>query len=133
MRLSDDEILYIDSKSSHEDEYNAMSIHPSKMNHLPKFEKEIFDKVIVQNSKTEYFNAVVFTSISKVLKKRGICEFYIDEPIRVMQDSDADQIKEIAKRKGFSDIKAVPYENWVKDAKGIDQKIETIKLIMIKD
>ena len=97
MRLSDDEILYIDSKSSHEDEYNAMSIHPSKMNHLPKFEKEIFDKVIVQNSKTEYFNAVVFTSISKVLKKRGICEFYIDEPIRVMQDSDADQIKEIAK------------------------------------
>lgn len=132
MRLSEDDILYIDSKDFHENEINALAVHPSKLNLLQKFEKESFNKVIIQNSKVDYFNALSFFQINRILKSDGICEFYIDQPITVMQDVDAEQIKEIAKRKGFPKINSSPFENWIKDSNGVDLKIETIKLQMYK-
>lgn len=133
MRLPEDDILYIDSKDLHEKETNALAVHPSKLNHLQKFEKESFHKVIIQNSKVEYFTALSFFQISRILKPDGLCEFYIDQPITVMQKVDAEQIRDIAKRKGFPKIKLSPFENWVKDSNGVDIKIETIKLQMYKN
>ena len=67
MRLPEDDILYIDSKDLHEKETNALAVHPSKLNHLQKFEKESFHKVIIQNSKVEYFTALSFFQISRIL------------------------------------------------------------------
>ena len=47
-------ILYVDGLEAHEKENNAMVITPNHINLADAFQKEVFDKIIIQNSKSEF-------------------------------------------------------------------------------
>ena len=49
--------LYIDSQNNHADEENCISIHPSHLNFMDAFDKGAFNKIIIQNSPSEYLKA----------------------------------------------------------------------------
>ena len=114
-------ILYVDGLDAHEKEKNAIA-----------FQKEVFDKVIVLNSKSDLLTGKGFFNLWRALKPGGVCEVVVDQPIAVMQQLDAGEIEANGKLGGFSDVFTSPYDTYV-SRKGQQTKLSTLKLTMNKD
>ena len=120
-------ILYIDPKDNHNNEYNCLVIHPSHLNMADTFESNTFDKIYINNTKTELLRAKGFFNLAKCLKSKGTLEIIVDQPIAVMQNLDAGEIEANAKLGGFVDI---TNENCTVNNNGT--KLSTIKIRMSK-
>ena len=125
-------ILYVDGLEAHEKENNAMVITPNHINLADAFQKEVFDKIIIQNSKSEFLTGKAFFILCRTLKSGCICEVIVEQPIAVMQQLDAGEIEANAKLGGFNKIETNPYETYV-TRKGQQTKFSTLKLTMKKD
>ena len=125
-------ILYVDGLESHERENNAMVITPNHLNLADAFQKEVFDKIIIQNSKSEFLTGKTFFNLCRTLKSGCICEVIVEQPIAVMQQLDAGEIEANAKLGGFNKIETNPYDTYV-TRKGQQTKFSTLKLTMQKD
>ena len=125
-------ILYVDGLEAHEKENNAMVITPNHINLADAFQKEVFDKIIIQNSKSEFLTGKAFFNLCRTLKSGCICEVIVEQPIAVMQQLDAGEIEANAKLGGFNKIEINPYETYV-TRKGQQTKFSTLKLTMKKD
>ena len=102
-------------------------IHPSHLNKADTFESNTFDKIYINNTKTELLRAKGFFNLAKCLKSKGTLEIIVDQPIAVMQNLDAGEIEANAKLGGFSEINS---ENFTINNNGT--KLSTIKIRMIK-
>ena len=120
-------ILYVDPKDNHDKEDNCLVIHPSHLNMAVTFESNTFDKIFINNTKTELLRAKGFFNLAKSLKPKGTLEIIVDQPIAVMQNLDAGEIEANAKLGGFIDITT---ENYV--INNNVTKLTTLKLKMIK-
>ena len=125
-------ILYVDGLEALEKENNAMVITPNHINLADAFQKEVFDKIIIQNSKSEFLTGKAFFNLCRTLKSGCICEVIVEQPIAVMQQLDAGEIEANAKLGGFNKIETNPYETYV-TRKGQQTKFSTLKLTMKKD
>ena len=125
-------ILYVDGLEAHEKENSAMVITPNHINLADAFQKEVFDKIIIQNSKSEFLTGKAFFNLCRTLKSGCICEVIVEQPIAVMQQLDAGEIEANAKLGGFNKIETNPYETYV-TRKGQQTKFSTLKLTMKKD
>ena len=56
-------ILYVDSIDAHEKEKNVMVITPTHLNLADAFQKEVFDKIIIQNSKSDLLTGKAFFNL----------------------------------------------------------------------
>ena len=120
-------ILYVDPKDNHDKEDNWLVINPSHLNMADTFESNTFDKIYINNTKTELLRAKGFFNLAKCLKSKGTLEIIVDQPIAVMQNLDAGEIEANAKLGGFSEINS---ENCTINNNGT--KLSTIKIKMIK-
>ena len=120
-------ILYVDPKDNHDKEENCLVINPSHLNMASTFESNTFDKVYINNTKTELLRAKGFFNLAKSLKSGGVLEIVVDQPIAVMQNLDAGEIEANAKLGGFVDIRS---ENCTINNNGT--KLSTIKIRMVK-
>ena len=125
-------ILYVDGLDAHEKEKNAMVITPNHLNLADAFQKEIFDKIIVLNSKSDLLTGKAFFNLWRALKTGGICEVVVDQPIAVMQNLDAGEIEANGKLGGFNLVTIKPYDTYV-SRKGQQTKFSTLKLTMNKE
>ena len=120
-------ILYVDPKDNHDKEDNCLVINPSHLNMADTFESNTFDKIYINNTKTELLRAKGFFNLAKCLKSKGILEIIVDQPIAVMQNLDAGEIEANAKLGGFTEINS---ENCTINNNGT--KLSTIRIKMIK-
>ena len=120
-------ILYIDPKDNHDKEDNCLVINPSHLNMADTFESNTFDKIFINNTKTEFLRAKGFFNLAKCLKSKGTLEIIVDQPIAVMQNLDAGEIEANAKLGGFIDINT---ENCQINNNGT--KLSTIRIKMTK-
>ena len=120
-------ILYVDPKDNHEKEDDCLVIHPSHLNMTSAFESNTFDKIFINNTKTELLRAKGFFNLAKSLKSKGVLEIVVDQPIAVMQNLDAGEIEANAKLGGFTEITS---ENCTINNNGT--KLSTIKIKMVK-
>ena len=97
-------ILYVDPKDNHDKEDNCLVIHPSHLNMADTFESNTFDRIVINNTKTELLRAKGFFNLAKCLKSKGSLEIIVDQPIAVMQSLDAGEIEANAKLGGFIDV-----------------------------
>ena len=125
-------ILYVDSLDSHEKEKNAMVITPNHLNLADAFQKDAFDKIIIQNSKSDFLTGKCFFNLWRTLKSGGVCEVIVEQPIAVMQQLDAWEIEANVKLGGFNKIETSPYDTYV-NRKGQQTKFSTLKLTMYKE
>ena len=125
-------ILYVDGLDPHEKEKNAMVITPNHLNLADAFQKEIFDKVIVLNSKSDLLTGKAFFNLWRALKQGGVCELVVDQPIAVMQQLDAGEIEANGKLGGISIVTTSPYDAYISQ-KGQQTKFSTLKLTMNKE
>ena len=125
-------ILYVDGLDSHEKEKNAMVITPNHLNLADAFQKEAFDKIIIQNSKSDFLTGKGFFNLCRTLKSGCICEVIVEQPIAVMQQLDAGEIEANGKLGGFNKIETSPYDTYV-SRKGQQTKFSTLKLTMYKE
>ena len=125
-------ILYVDGLDPHEKDKNAMVITPNHLNLADAFQKEVFDKVIVLNSKSDLLTGKAFFNLWRALKQGGICEVVVDQPIAVMQQLDAGEIEANGKLGGFSVVTTNPYYAYISQ-KGQQTKFSTLKLTMNKE
>ena len=125
-------ILYVDGLDAHEKEKNAMVITPNHLNLADAFQKEVFDEVIVLNSKSDLLTGKAFFNLWRALKSGGVCEVVVDQPIAVMQQLDAGEIEANGKLGGFSIVTSSPYDTYI-SSKGQQTKFSTIKLTMNKE
>ena len=125
-------ILYVDGLDAHEKEKNAIVITPNHLNLADAFQKEVFDKIIVLNSKSDLLTGKAFFNLWRTLKQGGICEVVVDQPIAVMQQLDAGEIEANGKLGGFSVVTTNPYDTYVL-RKGQQTKLSTLKLTMNKE
>ena len=121
-------ILYVDPKDNHDKEDNCLVIHPSHLNKADTFQSNTFDKIFINNTKTELLRAKGFFNLAKCLKSKGTLEIIIDQPIAVMQNLDAGEIEANAKLGGFIDIKTVSH-----DINNNGTKLSTLKITMTKE
>ena len=120
-------ILYVDPKDNHDKEDNCLVINPSHLNMADTFESNSFDKIFINNTKTELLRAKGFFNLAKCLKSQGVLEIVVDQPIAVMQNLDAGEIEANAKLGGFVNISS---ENCIVNNNGT--KLTTIKIKMVK-
>ena len=120
-------ILYVDPKDNHDKEENCLVINPSHLNMASTFESNTFDKIYINNTKTELLRAKGFFNLAKSLKSGGVLEIVVDQPIAVMQNLDAGEIEANAKLGGFVNIIS---ENCTINNNGT--KLSTIKIKMTK-
>ena len=120
-------ILYVDPKDNHDKEDDCLVIHPSHLNKADTFQANTFDKIFINNTKTELLRAKGFFNLAKSLKSKGTLEIIVDQPIAVMQNLDAGEIEANAKLGGFVDI---TNENCTVNNNGT--KLSTIKIRMSK-
>ena len=125
-------ILYVDSIDAHEKVKNVMVITPTHLNLADAFQKEVFDKIIIQNSKSDLLTGKAFFNLWRALKSGGVCEVVVEQPIAVMQQLDAGEIEANGKLGGFSKIETNPYDTYV-TRKGEQTKFSTLKLTMYKE
>ena len=123
-------VLYVDGKDNHEKE-NAMVITPNHLNLADAFQKEIFDKILVLNSKSDLLSGKAFFNLNRALKQGGTCEVIVDQPIAVMQPLDAGEIEANGKLGGFPIVTTSDCSTFVV-SKGVKNKVSTIKLTMRK-
>ena len=103
-------ILYIDPKNNHEKEDDCLVIHPAHLNKADVFESNTFDKIYINNTKTELLRAKGFFNLAKCLKPKGTLEIIVDQSIAVMQNLDAGEIEANAKLGGFTNIDTTNHE-----------------------
>ena len=120
-------ILYVEPKDNHEKEDDCLVIHPAHLNKADTFEANTFDKIIINNTKTELLRAKGFFNLARCLKPNGTLEIIVDQPIAVMQNLDAGEIEANAKLGGFSNINTV---NHTINNNGT--KLSTLKISMVK-
>ena len=120
-------ILYVDPKDNHDKEDNCLVIHPSHLNMADTFQANTFDKIFINNTKTELLRAKGFFNLAKSLKSKGALEIIVDQPIAVMQNLDAGQIEANAKLGGFTDITTESYE-----INNNGTKLSTLRIKMTK-
>ena len=120
-------ILYVDPKDNHDKEDNCLVIHPSHLNMADTFQANTFDKIFINNTKTELLRAKGFFNLAKSLKSKGALEIIVDQPIAVMQNLDAGEIEANAKLGGFTDITTESYE-----INNNGTKLSTLRIKMIK-
>ena len=120
-------ILYVDPKDNHDKEDNCLVIHPSHLNMADTFQANTFDKIFINNTKTELLRAKGFFNLAKCLKSQGVLEIVVDQPIAVMQNLDAGEIETNAKLGRFVNI---TNENCTINNNGT--KLSTIKIKMTK-
>ena len=120
-------ILYVDPRDNHDNEDNCLVIHPSHLNNVDTFQSNTFDKIFINNTKTELLRAKGFFNLAKCLKSKGTLEIIVDQPIAVMQNLDAGEIEANAKLGGFIDIKTVGHE-----INNNGTKLSTLKISMNK-
>ena len=120
-------ILYVDPRDNHDNEDNCLVIHPSHLNNADTFQSNTFDKIFINNTKTELLRAKGFFNLAKCLKSKGTLEIIVDQPIVVMQNLDAGEIEANAKLGGFIDIKTVGHE-----INNNGTKLSTLKISMNK-
>ena len=120
-------ILYIDHKNPHEKEEDCLVIHPSHINKADTFESNTFDKIFINNTKTELLRAKGFFFFFKCLKPKGTLEIIVDQPIAVMQNLDAGEIEANAKLGGFVNIDTTNHEIVENGT-----KLDTLKITMTK-
>lgn len=130
MNTRSDKILYIDPLNQYESDKNILSIHPSKMHWLLKFEKGTFDKAIVKNTDLNYLKSISLFRIGQAVKKGGLVEVLVFQPISVMQDLDAAEVEANGKLAGFVDVTSSKFEYWEKQ-NGKDVKFSTTKVNLI--
>ena len=94
---------------------------------IDTFESNTFDKIYINNTKTELLRAKGFFNLAKCLKPKGTLEIIVDQPIAVMQNLDAGEIEANAKLGGFVNIDTVNHE-----INENGTKLETLKISMIK-
>ena len=104
-------ILYVDPKDNHDKEDNCLVIHPSHLNKADTFQSNTFDKIFINNTKTELLRAKGFFNLAKCLKSKGTLE-----------------IEANAKLGGFIDIKTVSH-----DINNNGTKLSTLKITMTKE
>ena len=121
-------ILYVDPKDNHDKEDNCLVIHPSHLNMADTFQANTFDKIFINNTKTELLRAKGFFNLARALKSKGTLEIIVDQPIAVMQNLDAGEIEANAKLGGFINITT---ENYQINNNGT--KLSTLRLKMIKE
>ena len=121
-------ILYVDPKDNHEKEDDCLVIHPSHLNMASAFESNTFDKIFINNTKTELLRAKGFFNLARALKSKGTLEIIVDQPIAVMQNLDVGEIEANAKLGGFINITT---ENYQINNNGT--KLSTLRLKMIKE
>ena len=121
-------ILYVDPKDNHEKEDDCLVIHPSHLNMASAFESNTFDKIFINNTKTELLRAKGFFNLARAVKSKGALEIIVDQPIAVMQNLDAGEIEANAKLGGFINITT---ENYQINNNGT--KLSTLRLKMIKE
>ena len=93
--------------------------------------KKAFNKIIIKNSPLKYLKAKGLFNINRALKSGGICEIIVDQPIMIMQDLDANEIEANCKLAGFNDINTENYSS-IENVNGIENRIQTLKLVMVK-
>ena len=120
-------ILYVDPKDNHDKEDDCLVIHPCHLNKADTFQANTFDKIFINNTKTELLRAKGFFNLAKSLKSRGTLEIIVDQPIAVMQNLDAGEIEANAKLGGFTDIVTDSYE-----INNNGTKLSTLKITMVK-
>ena len=120
-------ILYVDPKNQHEKEDNCLVIHPAHLNKADTFEVNTFDKIFINNTKTELLRAKGFFNLARCLKPKGTLEIIVDQPIAVMQNLDAGEIEANAKLGGFTDISTVNHQ-----INNNGTKLTTLKISMVK-
>ena len=120
-------ILYVDPKDNHDKEDNCLVIHPSHLNMADTFQANTFDKIFINNTKTELLRAKGFFNLAKSLKSKGALEIIVDQPIAVMQNLDAGEIEANAKLGGFTDITTESYE-----INNNGTKLSTLRIKMTK-
>lgn len=125
-----DKVLYIDPKNQYLEEKNIISIHPSKLHWLLKFEKGVFDKAVVKNTDLNYLKAISLFRIGQPIKKGGIIEIFVDQPISIMQSMDAAEIESESKLAGYTDVSINKSERW-ENIDGKDLKISNIKITLV--
>ena len=108
-----------------------MVITPNHLNLADAFQKEVFDKIVVLNSKSDLLSGKAFFNLNRALKQGGVCEVIVDQPIAVMQPLDAGEIEANGKLGGFSVVTTEDYATYVV-SKGGKNKVPTIKLTMRK-
>ena len=123
--------LYVDGQDNHSEEENCISIHPAHLNCVDAFDKEAFNKVVIQNSPAEFLKAKGLFYIYRTLVDGGVCEIIVDQPIMIMQDLDANEIEANCKLAGFNDINTENYSS-IENVNGIENRIQTLKLVMVK-
>ena len=119
--------LYVDPKDNHDKEDNCLVIHPSHLNMADTFQSNTFDKIFINNTKTELLRAKGFFNLAKCLKSKGTLEIIVDQPIAVMQNLDAGEIEANAKLGGFINIDTEACE-----INNNGTKLSTIKIKMVK-
>ena len=120
-------ILYVDPKDNHDKEDDCLVIHPCHLNKADTFQANTFDKIFINNTKTELLRAKGFFNLAKSLKSKGTLEIIVDQPIAVMQNLDAGEIEANAKLGGFTDIATESYE-----INNNGTKLSTLKITMVK-
>ena len=120
-------ILYVDPKDNHDKEDDCLVIHPSHLNKADTFQANTFDKIFINNTKTELLRAKGFFNLAKSLKSKGTLEIIVDQPIAVMQNLDAGEIEANAKLGGFINIDTEACE-----INNNGTKLSTIKIKMVK-
>ena len=125
-------ILYVDGLVDHEKKKNTMVITSNHYNLADSFEKEVFDKVIVLNSKSDLLTWKSFFNLWRAHKSGGVWEVIFDQPIAIIQQLDSGEIEAKGKPGGFSIITSSPYDTYM-SRKGQQTKFSTLKLIMNKE
>ena len=120
-------ILYVDPKDNHDKEDNCLVIHPSHLNMADTFQSNTFDKIFINNTKTELLRAKGFFNLAKCLKSKGTLEIIVDQPIAVMQNLDAGEIEANAKLGGF-----INRDTETCEINNNGTKLSTIKIRMVK-
>jgi hypothetical protein len=123
--------LYIDGLDFHEEDKECLVLHPSHLTSLNVLDDNYFDECIIKNSPAEYLKAIGLFHIFRALKKGGVLQIIVDQPIYVMQSIDASQIESSCRLAGFNDIREESYSSYEKK-NGKESKIETSKLTMVK-
>ena len=123
--------LYVDGQDNHSEEENCISIHPAHLNCVDAFDKQAFNKVVIQNSPAEFLKAKGLFYIYRTLVDGGVCEIIVDQPIYVMQELDAGEIEANCKLAGFDDINIQSY-SYMENVNGKEKKIQTLKMTMTK-
>ena len=126
-----EKVLYIDIKNQHLEDEHTFAIHPAKFSWLSYFQKETFDRAVIQNVPNSYIKSLSLFYVAQCVKINGIVDIYVDQPISVMQDLDASEVEANAKLAGFSDIQQAIFEKWIKQGDQ-DIKFSTIKISMLR-